>query len=259
VPSEVNTSPRWWQKYVLDVVAEAESASSAHRETATARSSLRRVTLVLIGASLSLTFIHFVRTPPATLVSGANAEFSRLAWWAGVSIVGYVVIPLAVIRSLGATIRDFGGGRPRPKGSGRPYAFLFALSVPFLVAASYLPSFREGYPFYEPDPGQPWWPLVATFWLLYILQFVAVEFFFRGFMLFGLAPRLGIASVLVMVVPYTMIHFDKPAIEALSAILGGTVLGFLSLKANSFWWSAAIHIGIAMTMELLTLWHIGFF
>ena len=55
-----------------------------------------------------------------------------------------------------------------------------------------------------------------------------------------------------------MIHFAKPPLEAFSAIIGGTVLGFLSLKTKSVWWGAALHISIAAAMDLLALGQRGF-
>jgi membrane protease YdiL (CAAX protease family) len=60
-----------------------------------------------------------------------------------------------------------------------------------------------------------------------------------------------------MIVPYNMIHYGKPMPEALVAIVGGLVLGSLSLKTRSIWWGAALHCAIAATMDLLALWHAG--
>ena len=96
-----------------------------------------------------------------------------------------------------------------------------------------------------------------VWWSLYALQFVALEFFFRGFLVHGLAPRLGWVSIFVMIVPYNMLHYGKPMPEALVAIAGGLVLGTLSLKTRSIWWGASLHIAIAITMDVCALWHAG--
>ena len=45
--------------------------------------------------------------------------------------------------------------------------------------------------------------------------------------------------------------------EALVAIVGGIVLGTLSLKTRSIWWGASLHIAIAITMDVCALWHAG--
>ena len=43
----------------------------------------------------------------------------------------------------------------------------------------------------------------------------------------------------------------------LAAIVGGLVLGTLAIRTRSIWWGAALHISIAVTMDLLALWHVG--
>lgn len=258
------TKRGWWRTYVTDVVMETEAAAERHRREVPAASSLRRVAVVLVTAALSLTFISFFRGP-STLVSlipsavDGNAQFNGLVWWGLVSIVCYLLIPAISIRAMRGSFSDYGAGRPISRKSWKPYAVLYGLSVPFIFAASFLPGFQAKYPFYHLAEGESIWPYLAGFWIVYILQFVALELFFRGYLLFGLSPRLGIAAVFVMVVPYAMIHFTKPLAEALSAIVGGTVLGFLSLKTHSVWWGAALHIGIAMTMDMMALWHAGLF
>ena len=61
----------------------------------------------------------------------------------------------------------------------------------------------------------------------------------------------------VMIVPYVMIHFEKPFAECLGAIVAGFVLGTLSLRTGSMWWGAAIHTVVAWSMDLLSLGHQG--
>ena len=60
-----------------------------------------------------------------------------------------------------------------------------------------------------------------------------------------------------MALPYNMLHYGKPMPEALAAIVGGIALGSLSLKTKSVWWGAAIHISIAITMDICALTHAG--
>ena len=49
----------------------------------------------------------------------------------------------------------------------------------------------------------------------------------------------------VAVVPYCMIHFQKPLPEALGAIVAGVVLGALSLRTGSVLGGAAVHVAVA--------------
>jgi membrane protease YdiL (CAAX protease family) len=95
--------------------------------------------------------------------------------------------------------------------------------------------------------------------ILYFVQFICVEFFFRGFLLHGLKQKFGYYSVFIMTIPYCMIHFGKPMPETFSAIIAGIILGTLSLKSNSIWLGVAIHYSVAITMDLAAIWQLGYF
>jgi membrane protease YdiL (CAAX protease family) len=188
----------------------------------------------------------------------AHRDWNQLAFWAVVVICSYTIPASLVIRFvLRRRVRDFGlrihGILPHV----RMYAALYAIAAPLIVAASFIPSFQDRYPFFHPATGHSLWPYVYAWWVLYWLQFCALEFFFRGFLLHGLAPRLGWAAIFAMALPYNMLHYGKPMPEALAAIIGGIVLGTLSLKTKSVWWGAALHISIAVTMDLCALGHAG--
>lgn len=218
----------------------------------------RDVAVVLITVALVLTVIEYWGRRDGTGIVDAHGELGRLAVWAIVSIVGYVVPPVLVARFvLHRPMREL-GLRTGGMGAHWPlYALLLVVALPAVLAASNAASFQAKYPFYDLAPGESWWPGLWLWWALYGAQFVALELFFRGFMVHALAPRLGVLSVFVMVVPYTMLHFGKPMPEALAAIVGGTVLGLLSYRTGSIWWGAALHVAIAATMDLGALWHAG--
>ena len=84
-------------------------------------------------------------------------------------------------------------------------------------------------------------------------QFFGLEFFFRGFILHGLRRALGANAIFVMIVPYCMIHFGKPMPETIGAIGAGLILGTLAMRTRSIWGGVLIHIGVAMTMDVLAL------
>ena len=74
---------------------------------------------------------------------------------------------------------------------------------------------------------------------------------------FGLLPRFGSLSVVVMTIPYTMIHFGKPVQEAFAAIIAGLILGLMAVRSKSFVPGIFLHVAVAITMDLLVLWRIG--
>jgi uncharacterized protein len=265
---------RVWRGYVTDVRADADAHASTTRATD------RKMIIVFVTAAVALTCGNFLsdggqpqwlerilrtvglhglatRLHDGMLVS-AHRDFNQLAFWAVVVISAYVLPAVFVIRVvLRERVRDYGFRVRGILSHVRVYAVVYAVAAPLIIAASFVRSFQDRYPFFHPAVGHSLWPYMYVWWLLYWLQFCALEFFFRGFLLHGIAPRLGWAAIFAMALPYNMLHYGKPMPEALAAIIGGIALGSLSLKTKSIWWGAAIHISIAITMDVCALTHAG--
>ena len=178
------------------------------------------------------------------------------AWWVLCTDIGYFVLPAILMPLLpGLAFRDchlsFRGFRRHFW----VYAGLYASVLPVIWLVSLTPSFYTYYPMY-PYAGRSWFDLL-TWEGLYAAQFVALEFFFRGFLVGGLSRRIGILAVPVSVMPYMMIHFTKPVPEATASIVAGLVLGYLAWKTKSIWGGVLVHCAVASTMDFLALAHKG--
>jgi len=266
---------RLWRSYVTDVRIEADADSDLYRQVTPEAKSTRDMVSILVASALVVTIGHFAGQDGAWLstflraiglgaaADAANAwvtasQFNALAMWAIVQISSYVILPVMVIRLvIRSRLRDFGLTIRGSLSHAWVYALLLAISLVFIVPASTSAPFLAKYSFYQLGVDEPLWPYLWSWWILYALQFAALEFFFRGFMVHGLKLRLGYAAIFVMMVPYVMLHFQKPLLEALAAMFGAVVLGTLSLKTRSIWWGAALHISIAGTMDVLALLHKG--
>lgn len=217
---------------------------------------LRDPAAVLCTVAVSLTVAEFWGRRDGSGIVPAESQFGRLSAWAVVTILAYVVPPVIVTRfALHRPLRELGLRVRGIRAHVPVYLGLLAVALPAVVVASSGDGFRDKYPFYDLAPGESFWPNLWIWWALYCAQFVALEFFFRGFMVHALAPAFGAASVFVMVVPYNMIHYGKPMPEALAAIAGGVVLGLMSHRTRSIWLGAGVHVAIAITMDLCALWH----
>ena len=187
---------------------------------------------------------------PDTLDIGTYQDLYWRVYW-GCSRYGAYLLPLVVWPAvfkenpldLGLRFRGF-----------REHAWIYllclAIVIPALVAVSYTPEFASYYPMYK-TATRSW----TDFWVweaVYIGQFFTLEVFFRGFWLRG-ARSLGAGAIFSMMVPYVMIHFPKPYLEACGAIVAGTVLGSLSMKTGSIWAGFLIHSTVAILMDLLAL------
>lgn len=173
--------------------------------------------------------------------------------WAVASVVIRILIPLGFIwLVLRDSAADY-GFRMWKKGHGKIYVGLFLFMLPILVAISFDGDFQSKYPFY--DNADKSWAHFTIYQLAYGTQFFSLEAFFRGFLVFALFKKFGYYAVLIMTVPYCMIHFEKPLPETLGAIIAGLALGYLAIQSRSWIPGALLHWGVGLTMDVLVLAH----
>ncbi len=190
--------------------------------------------------------------------SPRNQALAGLIYWAVGTWITYVIIPVLVIKLvLRGRVRDYGVRVRGILGGSWIYLVFFGALVPWLLFFSRTGSFQAQYPFYGLQSDEPLWPRFWIWEVFYATQFLCLEFFFRGFVLHGTRHRFGAYSIFVMTVPYCMIHYGKPMPETFSAIGAGIVLGLMSLKTRSIWLGAVLHVAVALSMDLLALWHKG--
>lgn len=180
-----------------------------------------------------------------------------LLWWCAFAILLYLVIPALWLKLSGEKLSDYGFCRPQGKSLWSIVAVLLAAMIGPVWLASHLPSFLQTYPFYSYALYAP------TRWMVfeaaYLAQFVALEFFFRGFLLFSLEKKMGSAAIFVAMLPYCMVHFGKPLPEVFGAVVAGIVLGWLAWRSRSIVGGLALHWSVALSMDLLALWQKGWF
>jgi membrane protease YdiL (CAAX protease family) len=220
----------------------------------------RRSVWVMLYISVSLTLSYYVGNVQffnntfgiwanETLGPGSYTGLLPYWYWTFSSVMLRMAIPLAIIVwGFRESPREYGYRLWEP-GHAKVYLWLFMIMFPLLAACSFLPSFQAKYPFYPAATEN-----VGTFVLYeisYGLQFIALESFFRGFLLFALFRRFGYHAVVIMTIPYCMIHFGKPMPETLGAIVAGLALGSLAIRSRSWLPGALLHWGIGLSMDVL--------
>jgi len=182
----------------------------------------------------------------------ADLRLLAYGYWGAQSLILRVLAPVLVITLV---LRErpsaFGLGLGETRKHLGLYVALYAFMAPLLALASTTAGFQATYPFYKPalEGGARFWVYEAA----YLAQFFGVEAFFRGFLLFGLARRFGYYAILIMTIPYMMIHFGKPIGETIGAVGAGCVLGYLALKTRSVAPGVFVDCGVAFTMDFLML------
>lgn len=122
-----------------------------------------------------------------------------------------------------------------------------------IVAIAHTPSFLKSYPYVPLRAGDfAGWALREG---LEVIDMFAWEFLFRGFLLFALAPRLGVVSaILIQATLFGCAHVGKPEIEVYASILGGILLGHLCWRVRSMLPAFAAHQAIFLSAEIAGVW-----
>jgi membrane protease YdiL (CAAX protease family) len=184
-------------------------------------------------------------------------ELYAYGWWCFSRSVGYVIFPLLCWKVLFPkdSLLDMG-----LRGRGLLshlwiYGACLGIVIPVMLIVAQQPDFGSYYPFYK-QSSRSIFDFLA--WeAMYWVQFFALELFFRGWMVGALRRALGSAAIFVMAVPYCMIHYGKPYLEAHGAIVAGVVLGSLAMRTRSIYAGFLLHITVAVGMDLLSLYKRG--
>jgi membrane protease YdiL (CAAX protease family) len=164
----------------------------------------------------------------------------------------WVIVPAVLMRRDGPL--PFSVALPGTRRGLALYGGLIAIMAPAVLIAGQRADFLNTYPLLHPAPPLEWSTgLLLTYWLCYGAILFSTEFFFRGVLLFGLEPKLGLAAVGVSVLPYCLIHAHKPLPEAFGSIVAGYVLGYLALRTRSIGGGVLVHCAVAFSMDALAL------
>lgn len=194
-----------------------------------------QIAVLIISAVLLLTIQHY----------------HRLTAWLCVDLAVFcLAAPLSIIRwvwreppsAYGLRLGDWRRGLLFTLGG-------VALMTPSVWLLARTSSFRT----YYGGLALPWGWLLAD----NAVHLFSWEFFFRGFLLFGLARRYGDEAILLQAIPFAVAHFGKPEVETLSTIFGGAAFGYVALKTDSMLYPFLIHWYIQVLTIALAAGMIG--
>lgn len=169
----------------------------------------------------------------------------RLHWIVSAILLG--VLPVAIARfACGRSLSTLG------LGLGRRWVGLAVLvgCLPIALLAGKVGAgssvMRAVYPL-DPTVTRETFAAHAALMFLY---YGAWEVLFRGVLLFGLKDRLGdgLANVLQTALS-VLAHFGRPMTETFSAIPGGLLMGWTSLRLGSIWYVALLHWLVGVSLD----------
>jgi len=241
---------------LLAILRDAWRAVSADKAGVVLISAI--LALVLWGPKGDPLFARWLHPLLAGAIADAELRAQLISFGAAVLLL--VIVPLLVIRlRLHERPRDHGLGAGDVRLGLAFAAVLFAVSlIPFLLATCDA-GMRGEYPLLfrglavDEMRRRFDWPTFVAYEVAYASFFFAIEFIFRGYLLFGLRERFGDLAILVQMLPYTAWHLPKPTVELIGTPLWGFAVAAVTLRVGSMWYVFAVHWLLNVVLDVALL------
>ncbi len=204
------------------------------------RADLLRAAVIAVYAAVVLPVAH----------SGIRGTYDRYL------VVNYLLLffaPLLLIL-LGFCQRpeEYGLAPGDTRAGWRLFLLLFVPTVLVLAVAARFPVFQRYYPINE-YARYTWRDLLLWEVAYNGFYMFCWEFFFRGFLLFGLRRAIGNRALWIQALIFGAMHWGKPMPEFYVSFLTGAALGIVALRVRSFWPTFALHAACATSFDLCVL------
>jgi membrane protease YdiL (CAAX protease family) len=178
--------------------------------------------------------------------------------------IALLFIPMLVILFFGEEPSSFGFGIGNLRRMKLITLALFAGLLVLVIPASRTSGFQGFYPIFRHFTSSIWGgyesPLVTSVtpaliygWVSYGLYMFCWEFFFRGYLLFGLFRTIKWPAIIIQAAAFTLLHSGKVSIEVYASFPAGIILGMLALKSKSFVPGFFLHWAASVTFDVLVL------
>ena len=109
----------------------------------------------------------------------------------------------------------------------------------------------SNYPKENPFVSAPLLMLYAE--VSYGMYLFCWEFFFRGYLLFGLSRSIGWGAIIVQAAAFGLLHLGKPVTEVVASFGAGVILGIIALNAKSFVPGFVLHWAASLTFDVFVV------
>lgn len=167
-----------------------------------------------------------------------------------------MLIGFCVIIAISKQQKIYGFNLSSQNSSLTPYFIMLLIMLPVIVIAASQPSFQHAYPKLQATLNLNKNKLTngLIFETSYSINFIAIEFFFRGLLVIAMSQVTNKAAIVPMAAFYCTIHFGKPLMECVSSFFGGILLGVVAYYSQSIIGGVIVHLGIAWMMEVAGLY-----
>jgi len=212
----------------------------------------RAAAVLALGAAVIAWLTRYNSQPLSAWSSPAIPAYRSWEEYLTVNCTALMLLPcLLVLGALRERPCDY-GFQPATKDAWRLAMLFLAAMLPVLLAASRFPVFYNHYPL-QSRAGENA-AYFAYFQLTYGFYFLCWEWFYRGFLTFGLARGFGAApAIALQAVGFGIMHIGKPLPEVYGSFVAGAALGWLALRGRSFFPCFVLHWTCSLLFDVLAI------
>ena len=209
-------------------------------------------TLILLFSALLLTVHRYFGSMEfARSAFPVASSFGVPAYMFAMAFILLGAVPAGVVKfGFRHSLREYGLQWGDWKLGLTATAILFpVIAVAMLYPGSQTAEMRSVYPF-DVNAGSSLSAFLRFEAVRGILFYTAWEFFFRGFMLFGLRKYVGDwLAICIQTLPSCLWHIGMPTGEIFSSIAGGILFGVMAVRTRSILWPWLLHCSIGIGLD----------
>lgn len=214
---------------------------------------------VVIVGGLGVLFLFLYYQQPYTVsalrwlgIQGAPAAYRDWNEYIVVSSIWLLWLPILSLAFFGkGELSQYGLARGDGKQGALWALGMYLLMLPVLYYVAQRPEFRAYYPLDKRVLTDP--AYAVYFSVAYGYYLFCWEFFFRGFLTFGLYRWLGWWGVGLQAAAFALLHYGKPLPEVLGSIPAAFALSWLALRVRSFLPCFWVHWAVQLTLDALLI------
>lgn len=213
---------------------------------------LKPTVLMILAALAPTVHRYFGSIEFARLTFPSLSDFESCVYMFGAAFLVMGLLPVAIVhfvfreslRDYGLTVGNWRIGLP-------VVLLLFVLIAGFLLyPSSHTEEMRSFYPF-DKGAGDSMLSFIRLEVSRGLLFYTAWEFFFRGFLLFGLRKSFGDwAAICMQTIPSCLWHIGMPTGEIFGSLAAGILFGIMAIRSRSILWVFLLHFMIGVGTDL---------
>lgn len=200
-----------------------------------------KITYILLSIAF-ITFLSLVFSSPNFYYENFARDrfYSRIYWFLMDGGLMFVIPLLSIKLIFREKLTDYGFTLGDKKFGLITSAIFLAFMLVLIWIVSASSSFANTYP-QGGSRVRESFMIFILYELCVLIYMLGWEFFWRGYILFGLKVKFGYYAVLIQMIPFFILHKGKPEIELFASIFAGIILGIQALRSKSFIYSWLLH------------------